>query len=95
MTREAIKIFVLDYLAGRMTCVEFVEMVTDYLEGSMTFWGRVRFHLHLGLCFGCRVHLKQMRQTIQVLGQLPQEPVPPAVRDELLRRFRHVKAKSS
>lgn len=95
MTREAIKIFVLDYLAGRMTCVEFVELVTDYLEGSMTFWGRVRFHLHLGLCFGCRVHLKQMRQTIQTLGRLPEAPVPPAVREELLRRFRHVKAKSS
>ncbi len=95
MTREAIKIFVLDYLAGRMTCVEFVELVTDYLEGSMTFWGRVRFHLHLGLCFGCRVHLKQVRQTIQTLGRLPEAPVPPAVREELLRRFRHVKDKSS
>lgn len=95
MTREAIKIFVLDYLAGRMTCVEFVELVTDYLEGSMTFWGRVRFHLHLGLCFGCRVHLKQVRQTIQTLGRLPEAPVPPEVRAELLRRFRQVKAKSS
>lgn len=95
MTREAIKIFVLDYLAGRMTCVEFVELVTDYLEGSMTFWGRIRFHLHLGLCFGCRVHLKRVRQTIQTLGRLPEAPVPPAVREELLRRFRHVRAKSS
>jgi len=95
MTREAIKIFVLDYLAGRMTCGEFVELVTDYLEGSMTFWGQVRFHLHLGLCFGCRVHLKQIRQTIQTLGRLPEEPVPQAVREELLRRFRHAKPKSS
>lgn len=95
MTREEIKIYVMDYLGGRMTCVEFVEMVTDYLEGSMSFGKRVRFHLHLGLCFGCRVHLKQMRQTIQALGRLPEAPVPSAVREELLRRFRHVKAKSS
>ena len=95
MTREEIKAYVMDYLAGRMTCVEFVEMVTDYLEGSMSFGRRVRFHLHLGLCFGCRVHLKQMRQTIQTLGRLPEAPAPADVRDELLRRFRHMKAKSS
>ena len=95
MTREAIKIFVLDYLAGRMTCAEFVEMVTDYLEGSMTFWERIRFHLHLGLCFGCRVYLNQMKQTIQATGHLPEEPVPQEVRDELLKRFRRMNAKSS
>lgn len=95
MTREEIKIYVLDYLAGRMTCKEFVEIVTDYLEGSMTFWERIRFHLHLGLCLGCRVYLRQMRQTIQTVGRLPEEPVPPAVRDELLRRFRARKSESS
>ena len=89
MTREDIKIYVLDYLAGRMTCQEFVEIVTDYLEGSMTFWERIRFHLHLGLCFGCRVYLRQMKQAVHTLGRLPQEPVPPAVREQLLERFRN------
>jgi predicted anti-sigma-YlaC factor YlaD len=95
VTREEIKAYVMDCLGGRMTCVEFVEMVTDYLEGSMSLWMRVRFHLHLGLCFGCRVHLKQMQQTIQTLGRLPEAPVPPEVRAELLRRFRHANPKSS
>ena len=88
MTREEIKTYVLDYLAGRLTCKEFVEMVTDYLEGSMSLWTRVQFHLHLGMCLGCRIYLKQMKHTIQALGRLPQEPAPPAVREELLRRFR-------
>ena len=95
MTREEIKVYVMDYMGGRMTCAEFVEMVTDYLEGSMSFWKRVRFHLHLGLCFGCRVHLKQMQQTIRTLGRLPEAPPPPEVRAELLRRFRHANPKSS
>ncbi len=95
MTREEIRAYVVNSLAGRMTCAEFVEMVTDYLEGSMSFGKRIRFHMHLGLCLGCRVHLKQMRQTIRALGRLPEAPVPPIVREELLRRFRHVKAKSS
>jgi predicted anti-sigma-YlaC factor YlaD len=88
MTREDIKIYVLDYLAGRMRCTEFVEIVTDYLEGSLSFGTRVRFHVHLGMCRGCRVYLRQMKQTIHTLGHLPQEPVPPAVHEELIRRFR-------
>ncbi|MGH7232395.1 MAG: anti-sigma factor family protein [Nitrospiraceae bacterium] len=93
MTREEIKIYVMDYLAGRMTCKEFVEIVTDYLDGSLSFGKRIRFQLHLGMCLGCRIYLRQMKQTIETLGQLPQEPVPPAVREELLRRFRTRKAK--
>jgi hypothetical protein len=88
MTREDIKIYVLDYLAGRMTCTEFVEIVTDYLEGSMPLGKAIRFHLHLGLCFGCRVYLKQIKQTIHTLGRLPQEPAPFDVREELMKRFR-------
>lgn len=88
MTREEIRTYVLDYLAGRMTCKEFVELVTDYLDGSMPCLEKIRFHLHLGMCLGCRIYLKQMKHTIQTLGYLPQEPVPPAVREQLLRRFR-------
>jgi hypothetical protein len=74
-----------------MACKEVVEMVTDYLEGTLSFWNRIRFHLHLGMCLGCRIYLKQIRQTISALGRLPQEPVPPAIREELLRRFRYWK----
>lgn len=88
MTRDAIKMFVLDCLAGRMTCKEWVEIVTDYLEGSLSVGERIRFHLHLGLCQGCRTYLRQTQQTIQTLGRLPVEPVPPAVREQLLQRFR-------
>jgi predicted anti-sigma-YlaC factor YlaD len=95
MTRDEIKIYVLDYLAGRMTCKEFVEIVTDYLEGSMSIGKKIRFHLHLGMCLGCRIYLKQMKQTIHTLGQLPQEPAPPAVREELARRFQSWKTNSN
>lgn len=92
MTREHIKIFVLDYLAGRMTCKEFVEIITDYLEGTMPLGRRIRFHLHLRLCLGCRTYLSQVRKTIQTLGELPTQPPPPEIRDQLLQRFRSWKA---
>jgi len=88
VTREHIKIFVLDYLAGRMTCKEFVEIITDYLDGTMPLGRRIRFHLHLGLCQGCRTYLNQVKQTIRTLGHLPSQPPPPEVRDQLLQRFR-------
>ncbi|TKB76296.1 MAG: zf-HC2 domain-containing protein [Nitrospira sp.] len=88
MTRDEIRIYVLDYLAGRLTCKKWVEMVTDYLEGSLSLWPRIRFHLHLGLCNGCRHYLQQVRTTIKTTQQLPREPTPPHVREELIRRFR-------
>ncbi|RMH07011.1 MAG: anti-sigma factor [Nitrospirae bacterium] len=72
-----------------LTCKDLTELVTDYLEGNLSPWQRVRFQIHLGLCFGCRAYLRQMRQTIRTLGKLPPEPFPPEIREELLRRFRH------
>ncbi len=80
---------VIDYLAGKITCKEVTEAVTEYLEGSLTLKDRVRFQMHLGMCVGCRNYLKQMKYTIQTLGKLPSEPIPPEVKDELVRRFRN------
>ena len=95
MTREELKNLVMDYLAGKVTCREFTEAVTDYLEGNLGFLKWVRFQMHLGMCVNCRAYLRQMKQTVQTLGRLPEEPIPPAVREELLRRFRAWKSSRS
>lgn len=71
-----------------LSCRDITEIVTDYLEGRMSFANRVRFHMHLGMCRHCRAYLRQMRLTIQTLGRLPAEPMPVEIRDDLLRRFR-------
>ena len=88
LTREELKNLVMDYMAGKVTCKEFTEAVTDYLDGKLTFITWLRFQMHLGMCLGCRKYLKQMKLTIQTLGRLPDQPIPPAVREELLQRFR-------
>ena len=88
MTRDDLKNQIIDYLAGKLTCKEVTEAITDYLEGRLSFGKWVRFQMHLGLCFGCRRYLHQMKPTIRTLGALPAEPIPPAVRDELIQRFR-------
>lgn len=71
-----------------LTCKEVTELVTDYLEGRLSFMQRVRFHVHVGMCRHCRACLRTMRTTVRALGEVPPNPVPDDVRDELLQRFR-------
>jgi predicted anti-sigma-YlaC factor YlaD len=71
-----------------LTCQELTEVVTDYLEGRLTFMQRLRFRLHIGMCRHCRAYLRQMKLMIRTLGKLPEEPIPPSVEEELLQRFR-------
>ena len=93
MTREELKNHVIDYLAGKVTCRTFTEAITDYLDGNLSFPDWVRFQMHLGICLGCRIYLRQMRLTVQAMSKLPEKPIPPDVREELLRRFRTWKNK--
>jgi len=76
-----------------LTCRQMTELVTDHLEGRLPLGDRLRFQLHLGLCFRCRRYLRQMRLTIATLGKLPDQPMPAAVQAELLARFRGWKAR--
>ena len=71
-----------------LTCREMVEIVTDYLEGTMPARERAIFEAHLSVCPGCTAYLEQMRQTIGLLGKLTEETIGPQARDELLKVFR-------
>ena len=70
-----------------LSCKEITEIITDYLEGRMSFTDRMRFQMHVGMCKHCRAYLRQMKATIGSLGQLPDEPMPTDVRDEMRKRF--------
>ena len=71
-----------------LTCSELTEVITDYLEGRMSFIDRLRFRAHIGMCRDCRAYLDQMKQTVHTLGKLPPEDIPPEVQSQLLERFR-------
>jgi anti-sigma factor RsiW len=71
-----------------MTCKELVELVTDYLEGTLPADVRARMEQHLSRCDGCTHYLEQMRQTIRPTGQIREESLTLAQRDDLLRLFR-------
>ena len=71
-----------------MTCQEFVELVTDYLEGVLDEETRVRFEQHMTLCHGCEVYVEQMRETAARLGAIPVDSLSPEAQSALLDAFR-------
>jgi anti-sigma factor RsiW len=72
-----------------MTCREFVELVTAYLEGGLDPHTEARFAEHMALCEGCERYLDQFRSTISELGTLPEEILSDPARSALLTAFRH------
>lgn len=70
-----------------MTCAEFVELVTAYLEGTLSAQDRAAFDEHLALCPGCDRYLAQFRATIDLLGELPEESLSSPGRERLLDAF--------
>ncbi len=71
-----------------MNCSELVELVTDYLEGSMPADQWARFDEHVSRCDGCTTYLGQFRITIRLTGMLCEEQVAPDARETLLGAFR-------
>ena len=71
-----------------MPCQELVELITEYLEDRLSPDDRARFEAHLADCEACATYLEQFRQTIRVLGRLPEESLAPDARVALLDAFR-------
>jgi anti-sigma factor RsiW len=74
-----------------LVCREFVELVTDYLEGALPDPERVRFEAHLAECDGCTGYLEDMRRLVGSLERVPEPPPDEATHDALLRAFRDLR----
>jgi anti-sigma factor RsiW len=72
--------------SSELTCKEFVEVVSDYLDGDLSPDERGRIDAHLATCRGCRAYLQQMRLTVRLIGTLRDEPGEP-VSDETKERL--------
>ena len=77
--------------AQPITCQELVELVTEYLEGTLAPETRQAFEAHLAVCPGCVTYVEQMRETVRITGTLSDEQLDPGVRDGLLAAFRDFK----
>jgi anti-sigma factor RsiW len=78
-----------------LACQQAVELVTDYIEGSMSRVDRRRFEAHLSSCPHCTGYLAQMRSTIQLTGRLRSEELPIEVRGELIWLYGQWRTESS
>ncbi len=75
-------------LDRELTCVQLVELVTDYLEQALPLRDMERFEEHVAFCDGCSAYLEQMRATIAVTGRLHERDLPPDLEERLLEAFR-------
>lgn len=74
--------------APRLTCREVVELLSDYLEGTLPADARARVRAHLDTCPDCLAYLAQLQTTIGALGRLREQDVPVRILERLLAAFR-------
>jgi predicted anti-sigma-YlaC factor YlaD len=71
-----------------LACRDFVEVVSDYLEGALDERTHRRFEEHVAECGGCETYLEQIRTTVVAAGSLRTRELEPETRDALLGLFR-------
>lgn len=70
-----------------IACNELVELLTEYLEGTLPPSEVAAIEAHLAICEGCLRYLDQMRATIDALGSVPVETLSEDAIDTLLAAF--------
>ena len=73
---------------GNLTCQQFVELVTDYLEDQLDPDARRRFETHLAGCPGCARYIDQIRETQRALGRVEFDTISGPSRAQLMTAFR-------
>jgi anti-sigma factor RsiW len=71
----------------KLTCRELVELVTEYLDGTLSRRDRARFEAHLGACMNCTHYVEQFRETVRLTGTLHESDVSPDAAGALLAQF--------
>ena len=71
-----------------LSCRELVELVSDYLEGALPARDHARFEAHVAGCVNCAAYLRQMRETVALLGTLPADALSFEAEEELRAAFR-------
>ena len=70
------------------TCVEVVELATEYIERTLPAELVEAFEMHLNFCDGCFTFIEQIRTTAELGGRVAEEEVPEETKAKLLAAFR-------
>ncbi|HET6192058.1 MAG TPA: zf-HC2 domain-containing protein [Trebonia sp.] len=71
-----------------MVCRQAVELVTDYLEGTLSQAQRRRFEAHIARCPDCPEYLAQIRAVIALAGSITPDALTPRMRGEFTSLYR-------
>ncbi len=71
-----------------LTCKEVVELISDYIEGTLPEHTRRQLEEHLAGCDGCTHYVEQMRETIRLTGRVQEQTLTSEEQSELLKLFR-------
>jgi anti-sigma factor RsiW len=75
-----------------LVCREAIELLTEYLEGTLSRRQRRRLRAHLDACPNCSAYLEQIRITIRLSGGIQPEDLSPRALDELTELYRRWRA---
>jgi len=70
-----------------LRCVDFVELVTEWMDGELDDATRSEIEEHLVICADCTVFVSQLRLTRRALGDLHEQNMSSVLRDRLLEAF--------
>ena len=79
-------------LPSPLVCRDAVELVSDYLDGTLSRRDRRRLEKHLAACDACSAYVEQVRATIAASGQVGPEDLPVVVVEGLVNLFRQYRS---
>ena len=68
----------------KITCKNFLEDLSEYIDGGMERELRVSLEAHLAKCPNCWVVFDETRRTVQILQNVECHPLPQDVHNRLL-----------
>lgn len=75
-------------LRRNLVCQQAVDLIADYLDGTLSRRDRRRLEAHLSACPNCSAYLAQIRETIAATGSIRPDDLSPEARDELTDLYR-------
>lgn len=75
--------------ADDITCVEFVDAASLYVDADLPVREAAAFAEHLARCVDCRAFISQFKATISLLAAGRAAQLTPSARDRILYAFKH------
>ena len=70
------------------TCIQVVELATDYVEHALPAELVEPFEMHLNFCDGCLTFIEHIRTTAELGSRLREDEIPEETKAQLLAAFR-------